>query len=627
MPSIAMKKIAWVSDEKIYKDAEKNPVKFWENLAKEGLAWKKPWDIAYEEKLPYFKWFKGGKLNFCYNCVDRHIKEKADKIAMIWVPEPVNEKPIKLTYKDLLEKVNKFSNVLKKYGIKKGDVVAIYMPMIPEALVAMLACTRIGAIHSTVFSAFSADALKSRIEDGKAKILVTSDGYYRRGKEDELLPKAQEAANGTTVSKIIVVPRLGKKISGGNLLDFNEEMKKVNAECEPETVNSEDIMFILYTSGTTGKPKGIVHDTGGYAVLTYWTAKWDFNLHDDDIMWCTADVGWITGHSYAFYGPLLNGTTTLIYEGAPDFPNPERWWQIIEENKVTVFYTAPTAIRMFMKFGDQFVDKYKMDSIRILGSVGEPIDEKAWKWYFEKIGHGRCPINDTWWQTETGGTLINSFPGIGPFIHSIAGRSFPGTRHIIVDEEGKEVPKETNGFLVQLSPFAPGMLSGVYNNHEKYVETYWTKFKDKYDTSDGAFYTKDGLIRVTGRTDDVMKVAGHRLSTAELESAIEEHESVIECGVVPIADPIKGEVPIAFVVLKSQIKSSPELEKELIKHVDKKIGPTARPAKIYFVDDLPKTRSGKIMRRILKNILNKEEPQGIITLLNPESVDKIKKQM
>jgi acetyl-CoA synthetase len=621
LPSDEMKKIAWVKSKSIYKTASENPKKFWEKLAKEGIYWEEKWKTVYEEKLPYFSWFNGAKLNFCYNCLDRHLKDKGDSTALIWVPEPINESPVKITYKELYEKVNRFSNVLKNQGVKRGDVVSIYMPLIPEAAIAMLACTRIGAIHSVVFSAFSADALKARIEDGKAKVLVTADGYYRRGEKEGLLEKAKEAAEGTTVKKIIVARRLGEEISGEKLLDFNKEMNLAEAFYKPEIVNSEDIMFILYTSGTTGKPKGIVHDTGGYAVQAYWTAKWNFNLHDDDIMWCTADIGWITGHSYAVYGPLLNGATSLIYEGSPDYPDFGRWWKIIEENKVTVFYTAPTAIRMFIKSGDDWIKKYNLDSLRILGTVGEPIDEGSWNWYLKTIGGGRCPIIDTWWQTETGGTLINVLPGVGPFVPTIAGISFPGTKHMIVDEKGKEVKKGEGGNLVQLSPFAPGMLHGVYNNHEKYVETYW-RFKKYYDTSDGA-YLKNGLIRITGRTDDVMKVAGHRLATAELENAICTHPQVNECAVVPIPHEIKGEVPIAFVVLKSGTPDA-KLEDELKKHVDKKIGPTARPAKIYFVSDLPKTRSGKIMRRILKNVLNKEEPQGIMTLVNPEAVEKIK---
>jgi len=646
LPSKEMKKIAWVKDEKIYREAEKNPIGFWEKLAKEGITWEKPWKKAYEEKLPYFYWFKGGKLNFSVNCLDRHLAERGDKIALIWVPELINEKAIKITYKQLYEKVNRFANVLKKYGVKKGDNVAIYLPMIPEVAIAMLACIRIGATHSIVFSAFSADALKARIEDAQAKILVTADGYYRRGEKENLLEKAKEAAKGTTIKKVIVARRLGEKLDKelldtkkskifgtqkiSDFLSFEEEIKKAENYCKPTTVNSEDIMFILYTSGTTGKPKGIVHDTGGYAVQAYWTTKWDFNLKDDSIMWCTADVGWITGHTYACYGPLLNGSTTLIYEGSPDFPDFGRWWKIIQDNKVSVFYTAPTAIRMFMKAGEEYVKKYNLNSLKILGTVGEVIDEDAWMWYFDKIGRGRCPLIDTWWQTETGGTLINSLPGIGPFIPTIAGKSFPGTKHLVVNEQGKPVKQGKTGNLVQVSPFAPGMLHGIYKNHEKYVETYWQKFKKNgkfkyYDTSDGAYITKEGLIRLTGRTDDVMKVAGHRLATAELENALNDSDMVNESAVVPIPDEIKGQVPVAFCVLEKNIIPSEELEKELKKHVDKKIGPTARPSKIYFIEDLPKTRSGKIMRRILKNLLSGEEPQGIQTLVNPEAVEKIKK--
>jgi len=617
-PSEEMKKIAWVKDDKIYKQAAKNPVKFWEKLA-DGITWEKKWKKAYHEKLPYFEWFKGGKLNFSVNCLDRHLEKFGDKTALIWVPEPTNEKTVKLTYKQLYDAVNRFANVLKEQGVRKGDRVAIYLPMIPEAVISMLACTRIGAIHSVVFSAFSADALKARIEDGKAKLLITADGYYRRGEAIDLLEKAEEAAKGTTARKIIVVSRLGKK---HKQLDFGKLISKADDKCKPETMNSEDIMFILYTSGTTGKPKGVIHDTGGYAVQAYWTTKWNFNLRDDDVFWCTADVGWVTGHTYTFYGPLLNAGTTLIFEGSPDFPNPGRWWKIIQDNKVSVLYTAPTAIRMFMRADEKFIKKYDLSSLKILGSVGEPIDREAWMWFFNKIGGGRCPIIDTWWQTETGGTLINVLPGIGPFVPTVAGRSFPGTKHIIVDDKGKKKKSGDLGFLVQVSPFAPGMLHGVYKNPKKYKETYW-RFKKYYDSSDGAFLTKDKLIRITGRTDDVMKVAGHRLSTAELESAINEHEIVNECAVVPIPDKIKGEVPVAFCVLKKG-KGSEQLKKQIIKFVDKKIGPTARPKQIYFVEDLPKTRSGKIMRRILKALLIDEEPKGLSTLVNPDAVQKIK---
>jgi acetyl-CoA synthetase len=620
-PSKEMKKIAWVSDAKIYNEAEKDPIKFWEQLAKEGITWEKEWSKTYSEKIPYFEWFKGGKLNFCVNVLDRHLG-KGNKTALIWVPEPVKEKSVKLTYAELYEKVNRFANVLKKYGVKRGDVVSIYLPLVPEALIAMLACTRIGAIHSVVFSAFSAEALRTRIIDGNAKILITADGYYRRGEKSELIKKTKKAIKGTNVKKVLVVNRIGKKVYGKKYLNFNKELEKAETYCEPEIMNSEDIMFILYTSGTTGRPKGIVHDTGGYAVQSYWTSKWNFDLHDEDVMWCTADIGWITGHTYAFYGPLLNGATTLIYEGAPDFPDPSRWWKIIKENNVSIFYTSPTAIRMFMRFGEKYVNKYKLDNLRILGTVGEPIDKDAWEWYLKKVGKSRCPVVDTWWQTETGGILINALPGIGPFVPTVAGRSFPGTRHIIVDEKGEQVKGNKQGDLVQVSPFAPGMLHGIYKNHKKYVETYWKRFKTKYDTSDGA-YLEDGLIRITGRTDDVMKVAGHRLATAELENALNSSRLVNESAVVPIPDKIKGQVPVAFVVMNNK-KGSEKIEKKLKRHVDNEIGPTARPSKIYFVIDLPKTRSGKIMRRILKNLLSGEEPQGTSTLVNPKVVEEIK---
>lgn len=622
-PSEAMKKIANMADPKIYARASKDPVAFWGNLAREGLTWEKEWDEknTYVEHLPYFEWFKEGKLNFSVNCVDRHL-DKGDRPALIWVPEPANEKPVVLTYAKLYDKVNRFANVLKNNGIKKGDVVSIYLPMIPQALIAMLACTRIGAIHSVVFSAFSSDALKARIEDGQAKILVTSDGYYRRGKPENLLKKAKNAAKRTTIKKIIVVNRIGRKVHGGKFLDFESELMKADSYCKPEIMNSEDMMFILYTSGTTGKPKGVLHDTGGYAAQAYWTSKWNFNLNPGDVMWCTADIGWITGHTYAFYGPLLAGVTSLIYEGGPDYPNPGVWWKIIQDHKVNVFYTAPTAIRMFMGLPLKWINKYDLSSIRILGTVGEPIDKESWEWYFDTIGGGRCPVIDTWWQTETGGTLINVLPGVGPFVPTVSGRSFPGISHDIVDDKGIPVPASKQGFLVGKSPFAPGMLHGVFNNHKKYVETYWKKFKTMYDTSDGA-YIHEGLVRITGRTDDVMKVAGHRLATAELENAIHDNKKVSDCAVVPMPDQLKGQVPIAFVVLKRG-KGSERLEKKLKRHVDKKIGPTARPKRIYFVSDLPKTRSGKIMRRILKSLLVNEEPEGLMTLVNPDSVDKIK---
>ncbi len=1009
-PSTEMKRRAWIAEPGIYKTAGRNPVKFWEKLAGEGITWNKKWKKAYEEKLPYFKWFLGGRLNVSYNCLDRHIEAgMGSKTAIIFVPEPLNEKTRRISYNELYGKVNRCANLLLKLGVRKGDVVAIYMPLIPEAIISMLACARIGAIHSAVFSAFSAEALKTRLMDGGVEVLITADGYYRRGKPEDLKKKVDTAIRGTRVRKILLVSRTGSggAIRGRKYVQWNEVERQPDY-CEPCIMESNETLFVLYTSGTTGKPKGIVHDTGGYITQAYWTTKWDFDLHDDDIFWCvppntsvitnfniedistikendqvlshngrftkvlevfqrpykgnlirfklnyfsepilitpnhkiliskdkkgpfewipasevkkgyyllfprvrgtkgykrviqisdivnykkwkykikngkifslkgkhkiqnririneelmrlfgyycsegsvdrdavyfnfgkhekkyigdtkkilfntfnmnpkvknsnpcaspvylsstilsklfgklfgkfaskkklpswfiflpnkllkefvkgfwrgdgnfnnvgfefattskilsnqlrmilaklgiissinvrkidknkirysvgrkfsykndiyrititgnsiekmskilevdhpfirqrsktfsrgkitknflwvpvvsvnrekydgkvfnlkteaetyalngfavhncTADLGWITGHTYACYGPLSLGATTLIYEGAPDFPDPGRWWSIIQDNGVSVFYTAPTAIRMSIKLGDAWPKKYNLSRLRILGTVGEPIDEESWMWYFKKIGGGRCPVIDTWWQTETGGTLINALPGIGPFIPTVAGRSFPGTRHAVVDEKGRKAKAGENGYLVQLSPFAPGMLRGVFNNDKKYRETYWENSRGKYYTSDGAYADKNGCIRLTGRVDDTMKVAGHRLSTAELENAIGENKKVNECAVVPVPDSIKGQVPIAFVALKKS-KPTPGLEKELVKQVEKSIGPIARPSKIYFVDDLPKTRSGKIIRRVLKFLLNKEPLGDLSTLVNPESVEKIRK--
>ncbi len=623
-PNRNMKKIALMSDSKIYKKAGKNPQKFWAELSKQGLDWFKMWDKTYEESLPYFKWFKGGKINLCYNAVDRHLKERPNEVAIKWIPEPTNEERQNITYQELYDKVNKFANVLKNLGVKKGDSVGIYMPLIPQALVAMLSCARIGAIHTVVFSAFSAESLKQRLKDGGAKVLVTADGYYRRGKQINLINQAKQGAKNTKVKKIVAVNRLGKVKTGKKVVSYEEEMKKAGKECKPAEMESNEPLFLLYTSGTTGKPKGIIHDTGGYATQAYWTARWNFDLHEDkDIMWCTADIGWITGHTYACYGPLLNGATTLIYEGAPDCPDLERWWQILDENHVSVFYTAPTAVRMFMRDSSNALKKYEFDKLKVLGTVGEPIDEDAWNWYFENIGKGRCPLIDTWWQTETGGTLINSLPGIGPFIPTIAGRSFPGTKHIVVDEEGKKLKKGQKGFLVQKSPFAPGMLRGIWGRTKSFYKKKYWRFEDMYATEDSAILTKNGF-RILGRADDVMKVAGHRLATAEVENVIERDKLFSECAVVPKADKVRGQVPVAFVILKKG-KPDKKTEKRVIDNVVKGIGPTAKPHQVIFVDDLPKTRSGKIMRRILKALIAGETISNTSTLVNPESVSEIEK--
>lgn len=627
LPSPELKKIAWVTDESIYEKASRNPIEFWAEKAREGLEWFKEWDKTYEWNPPYFKWFIGGKLNICYNAVDRHVKTwRKNKAAIIWEPEPPEERNRVLTYNDLYREVNKFANVLKTLGVKKGDRVGIYMPVIPEVQIAMLACTRIGAVHSVVFSAFSPESLKSRLIDAEAKVLVTADGYYRRGKIINLKANADEGIKETSVEKVVVVKRAGLNVEMKEGRDFwwHELMEKAESYCEPEVMDSEEPSFILYTSGTTGKPKGIVHHTGGYAVQAYWTTKWDFDLHDEDIMWCTADIGWITGHTYACYGPLLCGATMVIYEGAPDYPAPDRFWQIIEKYGVTIFYTAPTAIRMFMMFGEEWVKKHDLSSLRILGTVGEPIDKESWMWYFNNIGGGRCPIIDTWWQTETGGTLINALPGIGPFIPTVAGRPFPGVKRDILDDEGKP-SKEGN--LVICEPFPPGMLRGIFKDPKRYKEQYWSRFGEKYyTTGDGAkIFDEMGNTRITGRVDDVMKVAGHRLANAEVEDALNRHEAVIESAVVAAPDPIKGEVPVAFVVLEKNYTPSEDLTNQLIKQVERIIGPTARPKKIIYVSDLPKTRSGKIMRRIIKKLIAKEPVGDITTLMNPESVEELRK--
>jgi acetyl-CoA synthetase len=627
-PSKEMKKIAWVKDEKICKEAEKNPIKFWEKLAKEGISWFKLWKKAYVSEPPYFKWFVGGKLNASYNCLDRHVATwRKNKVAIIWEPDLPDEKNRVLTYYELYREVNKFANVLKNLGVKRGDRVTIYLPMVPEVQIAMLACARIGAIHSVVFSAFSPPALNVRIKSASSKVLITADGYYRRGKIINLKANADEAIENTGIEKVVVVKRAGNEVNMREGRDFwwHDLMKSSKTYCEPEVMDSEDTLFILHTSGTTGIPKAVQHSTGGYLVQAYWTAKWDFDLHDEDIFWCTSDIGWITGHTYACYGPLLNGVTMVIHEGTPDYPQPDRWWEIIEKYGVTVFYTAPTVIRMLMRYGDEWVKKHDLNSLRILGTVGEPIDRDAWLWYFKMVGGGRCPIIDTWWQTETGGTLINALPGIGPFIPTFAGRSFPGTKHVVLDENGKKVKAEQIGSLVQLPPFAPGMLRGLWNDPQKYVETYWSKFgKEIYYTGDGAYMDKLGRIRITGREDDVLKVAGHRLSNAEIEDAINSHKAVVESAVIGMPDPIKGEVPLALVILKEGMQPSDKLSEEIITLVAKKISPIAKPAKIVYVDDLPKTRSGKIMRRILKRLIRKEELGDLSTLANPECVEKLK---
>ena len=624
-PSDDFKKKAWVNNEKIYKEADKNPVKFWENLAKD-LVWKKKWKKAFEHKAPYIKWFLEGKLNITESTLDQNIKKDKNRVALIWEPEPVEEESLKLTYEELSKRVFKLANGLKRLGVKKGDRVGIYMPMVPEIIISMLACARIGAVHSVVFSAFSPQSLRARMQDAEAKILITTDGYYRRGQVMSLKQNADEGVKETKVERMIIVKRAKNEIVWNAERDiwYDDLVKNEKDVCPAEIMDSEDPMFILYTSGSTGKPKGVLHTCGGYAVQTKFTGKFIFDFHKEDVFWCTSDPGWITGHTYTIYSPLMNGVPTLMFEGAPDFPATDRWAQIIEKHKVTIFYTAPTAIRMFEKYGTEILKKYGFGNLRLLGSVGEPIDESIWLWYFDEVGKGRCPIVDTWWQTETGGILITSLPGMGPFKPSFTGRPFPGIKTDILDDSGKTCKPGEVGNLVILSPFSPGILRDVYNNPEKYLETYWSKYgKDVYFTSDGAYRDEDGLIRIIGRVDDAMKVAGHRVSTGELEAAVNEHLEIGECAVIGIPDQIKGEVPVVFAVYLGT-RVAEDIKKEIVDFIRKNIGPIALPKQIYLVPDLPKTRSGKIMRRILRKLFTGEDLGDLSTLANPESIDNLK---
>jgi acetyl-CoA synthetase len=608
-PTEEFKKKAWVKNQKLYREAEKDPVKFWEKLAGQ-LFWFKKWQKGFAHKPPYFQWFLGGKINITENI----FKKLNQKPALIWEPEPVGEKPRILTYKELFKEVCRCANYLKKLGIKKGDRVGIYLPMIPEVVVAMLACARIGAVHSVVFSAFSPSALRVRLQDTKAKVLITADKYYRRGNLVDLEKNAMEGIQDTDVKEVVLVKRKGET-----------PWAKEKSSCLAEKMDSEDLQFILYTSGSTGKPKGCVHVCGGYTVQAYWTGKWIFDFHPNDVFWCTSDPGWVTGHTYTIYSPLLNGVTTLMFEGAPDFPTPDRWAQIIEKHKVTIFYTAPTAVRMFEKYGAGVIRKYKFRQLRLLGSVGEPIDEAAWLWYFKNVGKERCPIVDTWWQTETGGILLTSLPGVGPFKPAFTGLPFPGIKADILDEKGESCQVAKQGNLVILPPFSPSLLRGVYKNPQKYLETYWSQYGKKvYFTSDGALRDKNGLIRIIGRVDDVIKIAGHRVTTGELEAAVNLHPEIAECAVIGISDKIKGEVPAVFVVYKGE-KGREIIKKEVVSQIQKEIGPIALPKKVYLVDDLPKTKSGKIMRRILRKLFTEEELGDLSTLANPKIVEEIKR--
>jgi len=608
--------------------AQKNAEAFWAKRA-EGLYWMKPWKEVFEHEPPYFKWFVGGELNITENIFEKNLPMRGDKTALIWEAEDPKEENRTYTYRQLFDEVNKLANGLKKLGVKKGDKVVIYLPMIPEVMISMLACARIGAVHAVVFSAFSPTALQVRLQDTEAKVLITADGYYRRGQLIDLKKNADEGVVKTRVEKVIVVKRLPDSTQSAFNVKrdfwYSDVVKEMPGECPPEPMGSEELLFILYTSGSTGKPKGCMHVCGGYTVQAKVTGSWIFDWKDSDVFWSTADVGWVTGHTYTVYSPLLNGVTVVMFEGAIDYPEPDRWAKIIDKHKVTVFYTAPTAIRMFVKYGKSILKEDKLTSLRLIASVGEPIDESAWEWYFKEVGHENCPLLDTWWQTETGGVLITSLPGIGPFRPSYAGMPFPGVRFDILDDNGKSLPVNQPGNLVLLPPFAPGLFRGIYKNEEKYLETYWKEYGTKiYFTSDAALRDENGLIRIVGRVDDVIKVAGHRLSTGELEAAINAHPELIECAVIGVPDQIKGEVPVGFITSSDKITDEQAITaaNAQLKAI---IGPIATLSKVYVVKDLPKTRSGKIMRRILKNLWNKEELGDLSTLANPESVDALKK--
>ncbi len=572
---------------------------YWGEMAKE-LEWFEPWQRVFEWNLPFAKWFVGGKINIAHNALDRHMKtNRKDKIAYIFESEPGEVG--RWTYSDLYREVNKLANALKKLGVKKGDRVTIYLPMIPQLPIAMLACAKIGAIHSVVFSGFSATALKDRIQDSEAKVLITADGGYRRGKLVPLKANSDEALNDCpTIEKVIVFNRANAKVEmkPGRDLWWNELTENESTECETEKTDSEDILYLLYTSGTTGKPKGIVHVHGGYAVGTYTTLKFVFDIKDSDIWWCAADIGWVTGHSYIVYAPLMLGATSILYEGAPDYPDAGRWWKIIEREKVTILYTSPTAIRMHMRYGEEWANKHNLSSLRLLGSVGEPINPEAWRWYYKNIGKERCPIMDTWWQTETGSFVVSPLP-ITPLKPGSATKPLPGFAGTVYTSDGKPIKPNENGLAVLTKPW-PAMLRTLYKDPERYKQVYWSRFSGVYLTGDSATIDEDGYFWFRGRADEVLNVAGHRLGTAEVESALVAHPAVAEAAVIGIPHEVKGDVPKAYVVLKIGYTPSEELNKELKDWVSKEIGPIARPEEIEFRDKLPKTRSGKIMRRLLK---------------------------
>ena len=624
-PPEAFVESANLDDVSVYAEAERDPDGWWESQA-ERLDWFERWEEVVEWTPPHHKWFLGGKLNAAHNCIDRHLQTNGDRVAYHWIGEPGDTRTV--TYRDLYREVTRLANALKSLGIEKGDRVAIYLPMIPELPAAMLACARIGAVHSVVFGGFSAEALRDRINDGAAKVLITADGGWRRGALVPLKENADEAVEGTeTIEKVIVVKRTEEEVSmvEGRDLDYATLVEGMSEECPPEPMDSEDMLYILYTSGTTGKPKGIVHTTGGYLTGVSSTHHNVFDIKPEtDVYWCAADIGWVTGHSYIVYGPLANGCTSVLYEGAPDFPDKDRWWSIVEEYGVTILYTAPTAIRTFMKWGTDYPAKHDLTSLRLLGSVGEPINPEAWIWYQEFIGGGNTPVVDTWWQTETGCIMISPLPGLTQAKPGSATRPLPGVFADVVDEAGNSVGRGNGGYLVLRRP-VPSMFRTIYGDDQRYRDTYFAKYgEDVYFPGDGAKLDEDGYYWLLGRVDDVMNVAGHRISTYEVESALVDHPSVAEAAVVGRRDPQEGETITAFVTPKASAEGSDELMRELREHVAKVIGKIARPKAIVFTDDLPKTRSGKIMRRLLRDVAEGRKLGDVTTLQNAPILEEIR---
>jgi acetyl-CoA synthetase len=618
-----------INDPAVYERAEQDPEAFWAAFASE-LEWFTKWSTVVEWKPPHAKWFIGGTINASVNCVDRHVRgPRRNKAALIWEGEPGDRRT--LTYFDLYRQVNQFANVLKSLGVKRGDRVAIYLPLIPELAIAMLACARVGAAHSVVFGGFSSDSLRDRINDAECNLLITADGGWRRGAIVPLKQMADEALKGTpSIQNVVVVKRLGEGQAPLHMKEgrdhwYHALMQDAPYTCEPEKMDAEDLLYILYTSGTTGKPKGIMHTTAGYLVGTYATTKWVFDIKEDDVYWCTADIGWVTGHSYVVYGPLANGATVVMYEGAPDWPAKDRFWQIVERYGVTIFYTAPTAIRAFMRWGTDWPKRRDLSSLRLLGSVGEPINPEAWVWYHRYIGGEKCPVVDTWWQTETGAILITPLPGLTTTKPGSATRPFPGVKAEIKNENGDTIG--VGGGLLTLTRPWPSMLRGIYGDPDRYVQQYWSKWTPEvYFAGDGAKLDADGFFWLLGRVDDVLNVAGHRIGTMEVESALVDHPKVAEAAVVGRNHEIKGQAVAAFVTVKEGVQANEGLMLELKDHVAKKIGSIAKPDDVIFTADLPKTRSGKIMRRLLRDIAEGKALGDTTTLADPNVVARLKDQ-